>query len=106
MKELTAEVLQAVDVFVLGYFLALNTLYLSFFSIALVILAPFYFVLINSVKSFAAILTETAAWPREFVWDNYLRAWDVMNYPVAFMNSLIITVAAITGIVIFTLRGA
>jgi cellulose synthase/poly-beta-1,6-N-acetylglucosamine synthase-like glycosyltransferase len=38
MKELTAQVLQAVDVFVLGYFLALNALYLSFFSIALVIL--------------------------------------------------------------------
>lgn len=75
-------------------------------AIALVILAPFYFVLINSVKSFAAILTETAAWPREFVWDNYLRAWDVMNYPVAFMNSLIITVAAITGIVILAAMAA
>lgn len=88
------------------YSLRLLLLELLAAAIALIILAPFYFVLVNSVKSFAAVLTETAAWPRDFVWENYTRAWEVMNYPFAFMNSLVVTLSAIAGIVILSAMAA
>ena len=50
-------------------------------------------------------MTETAAWPRDFVWELYARL-EVMNYPFAFMNSLVVTLSAIAGIVILSAMAA
>jgi raffinose/stachyose/melibiose transport system permease protein len=74
--------------------------------ITLLYLIPFYFVLVNSVKSFAAILTDTSGWPKVWMWKNYSRAWDIMHYPNAFMNSLIVTVLSILGIIILSSMSA
>ena len=56
--------------------------------IGLIFLIPFYFVLVNSVKPFAAILIDAAAWPEEFMFSNYAKVWEVINFPRAFWNSL------------------
>ena len=74
--------------------------------IGILFLIPFYFVLINSVKGFAEILLDAAAWPKEFLFSNYKKVWDIINFPRAFWNSLIITIASNIGIVIITSMAA
>lgn len=60
--------------------------------VALIFLAPFYFLLVNSVKSLGDIMVDAANWPSVFHWDNYSKAWEMTRFPEAFTNSLIITV--------------
>ena len=60
--------------------------------IALIFLAPFYFLLVNSVKSLCDIMINAANWPSTFNWDNYSKAWEATRFPQALGNSLIITI--------------
>ncbi|MBJ9990041.1 carbohydrate ABC transporter permease [Paenibacillus sp. S28] len=60
--------------------------------LALVFLVPFYFLLVNSVKSFGDILTNSAGWPHAFLWNNYAQAWKITAFPKVFGNSLLIAV--------------
>ncbi|UHA75027.1 carbohydrate ABC transporter permease [Paenibacillus sp. 481] len=62
--------------------------------LGLLFLVPFYFLLVNSVKSFGDLLSNSASWPEVFVWENYKRAWEITKFPQAFMNSLFITVVS------------
>ncbi|MBP1896843.1 raffinose/stachyose/melibiose transport system permease protein [Paenibacillus lactis] len=62
------------------------------FIIAIIFLAPFYFLLVNSVKSLGDIMVNAANWPSMFHWDNYSKAWELTRFPEAFTNSLVITV--------------
>jgi raffinose/stachyose/melibiose transport system permease protein len=74
--------------------------------LGLIFLIPFYFVFINSVKPFAAILIDAAAWPKEFMFSNYAKVWEIINFPRAFWNSLVITVASNIGLVIISSMAA
>jgi raffinose/stachyose/melibiose transport system permease protein len=69
--------------------------------LGLIFLVPFYYVVSNSLKSFAEILTNTSALPSSLQWSNYVEAFEKMNYVKVFSNSLIITVASNVVIVIF-----
>ncbi|MNU80159.1 L-arabinose transport system permease protein AraQ [compost metagenome] len=60
--------------------------------LGLVFLVPFYFLLVNSVKEFGEILTNSAGWPEAYKWSNYTEAWTKTTFPQAFGNSLIITI--------------
>lgn len=60
--------------------------------IAVIFLAPFYFLLVNSVKSLGDIMVDAANWPTAFHFDNYSKAWEMTRFPEAFVNSVIITV--------------
>jgi raffinose/stachyose/melibiose transport system permease protein len=75
-------------------------------TIAILFLIPFYFVLVNSLKSFAEILIDAAALPKEFLYSNYVKVWNILDFPKVFMNSLIITVSSVTGIVIISSMAA
>ncbi|MEG9299058.1 carbohydrate ABC transporter permease [Mangrovibacillus sp. Mu-81] len=75
-------------------------------ALGILFLIPFYFVFINSVKPFAAILIDAAAWPEEFMFSNYAKVWEIINFPRAFWNSLIITVASNIGLVIISSMAA
>lgn len=61
---------------------------------ALVFLVPFYFLIVNSLKSFGEILTDAAGWPAAFQWSNYAEAWNKTSFPKAFGNSLLVTAAS------------
>ncbi|EWG12353.1 carbohydrate ABC transporter permease [Cytobacillus firmus] len=74
--------------------------------LGIIFLIPFYFVLINSVKGFADILIDAAAWPQEFLFSNYMKVWDIINFPRAFWNSLIITVISNIGLVVISSMAA
>ncbi|MFX3636610.1 MAG: carbohydrate ABC transporter permease [Candidatus Pristimantibacillus sp.] len=62
--------------------------------VALLFLVPFYFLFVNSVKTFADLLTNAASLPQSFEWANYSRAFDITKFPTAFMNSVVITVVS------------
>ncbi|MDQ0049168.1 raffinose/stachyose/melibiose transport system permease protein [Paenibacillus polymyxa] len=62
--------------------------------VALLFLVPFYFLFVNSVKSFGDLLTDSASWPQTFVWSNYARAWSITRFPEALWNSFVVTVVS------------
>lgn len=72
----------------------------------LAFLVPFYFLLVNSVKSFGDLLSNAASWPVSFEWENYRKAWEMTQFPQAFGNSLLVTVAGILLIGLFSAMAA
>ena len=74
--------------------------------IALVFLVPFYFVVVNSVKGFGDLMRNAAGWPEAFRWDNYTKVWDIMQFPMAFMNSFVITFLANAGLIVISAMAA
>lgn len=74
--------------------------------VALIFLVPFYFLFVNSLKSFADLLTNAASWPTAFEWNNYVRAWNITKFPTAFTNSLIITVISNVLLALFSAMAA
>jgi raffinose/stachyose/melibiose transport system permease protein len=62
--------------------------------IGLLFLVPFYFLLVNSVKTFGEILTNSAALPSALHFSNYAAAWESINFPSAFGNSLLVTIVS------------
>lgn len=74
--------------------------------VAILFLAPFYFLFANSVKPFGDIMSNSASWPTEFLWSNYAKAWELTRFPEAFTNSLIITVISVLLMALFSAMGA
>lgn len=68
----------------------------------LVFASPFYFLVINSFKSLADISRNVAAFPNPFVFTNFSRAWVRMDFPRALMNSLIVTISSLVGVILFS----
>jgi raffinose/stachyose/melibiose transport system permease protein len=69
--------------------------------LGLLFLVPFYYVLSNSLKPFAEILTNTSALPKVFQFQNYANAFEKLDFLKVFTNSLIITIASNIVLVIF-----
>lgn len=61
---------------------------------ALLFLVPFYFLFVNSVKTFGNLLTDSAGLPVTLEWTNYSRAWTITKFPSALLNSFIVTVVS------------
>jgi raffinose/stachyose/melibiose transport system permease protein len=68
-------------------------------AIALIFLAPFYFVIANSVKPFGAIVANAASFPETLHVQNYVTAWEDVRFPVVLMNSVIVSTFSIGGMV-------
>ncbi|PLS14801.1 sugar ABC transporter permease [Bacillus sp. M6-12] len=69
--------------------------------LGLLFLVPFYYVVSNSLKTFAEILTNTSALPEVFQFQNYVNAFEKLNYLKVFTNSLLITVISNVVLVVF-----
>ncbi|MFC5407018.1 carbohydrate ABC transporter permease [Cohnella soli] len=70
--------------------------------IGLLFLAPFYFLVSNSFKSFREILIDAASWPKDFTLDNFKNAWEVIDFPKVALHSFMITVLSVFFIVLFS----
>jgi raffinose/stachyose/melibiose transport system permease protein len=70
--------------------------------LAALFLVPFYFVVVNSMKTFGELVTNSANLPHSFYFDNYMKAWKIMKFPSAFLNSLLVTVFANIGLVLIS----
>ncbi|WP_425496003.1 carbohydrate ABC transporter permease [Paenibacillus lemnae] len=73
---------------------------------ALIFLSPFYFLLVNSVKTLGDIMVNAADWPAQFHWSNYSNAWKMTRFPEALTNSLIITIISNLLIALFSAMAA
>ncbi len=69
-------------------------------AVALVFLAPFYFVIANSVKPFGEIIQNAASFPETFHYQNYIRAWEQVRFAQVLMNSVIVSTFSIAGMVL------
>ncbi|MBT2654901.1 carbohydrate ABC transporter permease [Bacillus sp. ISL-18] len=69
--------------------------------LGLVFLVPFYYLISNSLKPFAEILTNTSALPKTLMLDNYVNAFEKLNYLKVFTNSVIITAISNVVLVVF-----
>ncbi len=74
--------------------------------LAMIFLVPFYFVIVNSMKSYADLVIDTASLPKSFYLDNYIKVWEIMKFPKMFINSLIITVGSNIGLVFISSMAA
>lgn len=75
-------------------------------AIALLFLAPFYFVVANSLKSFAELLVNAASLPKSLNLENYVKAWKVLRFATTLKNSVLITVFGNIGLVLVASMGA
>ena len=60
---------------------------------------PFYYLIINSFKSLREISTNTSAMPKKWLWGNYQKAFQAINYPRILWNTLELTIVANIGTV-------
>ena len=67
----------------------------------IVFLLPFIMIFYNSLKSYSEIMTDVLALPKKISWENYLNALKLMKYPRVFLNTFIVTILGIAGIVLF-----
>lgn len=74
--------------------------------LAILFLVPFYFVIVNSMKTFGDLLVNSANLPKSLNFDNYVKAWNIMKFPKVFMNSLWITVISNVGLVVISSMAA
>lgn len=70
--------------------------------VAVFTLFPIYIMVINSFKGRAQIFTDTMGLPKPLDFSYYITAIERMNFGKAFLNSLIVTIASIALIIIFS----
>ena len=69
---------------------------------ALFTLFPILLAIVNSGKTQGEILTNILAFPTAFKWENYVIAFQKINFLRSFFNTLIVVVIGCTGIVVFS----
>lgn len=74
--------------------------------LGLLFLVPFYFVIVNSLKTFGELLTDPTSLPAALQWSNYSNAWRIMKFPTVLTNSLVITVLANLAITLISAMAA
>lgn len=63
---------------------------------------PFVLVFLNAFKGKYDILADPLAWPKAATWDNFQQAMEKMNFFRSLTNSIIITVASVSILIIFS----
>ena len=69
-------------------------------ALALVYVYPLILVVINSLKTFAQIMTNVIALPSHLEWENFANAFTLMRYPNLFFNTLVVTCMGTAGVVL------
>ena len=62
---------------------------------------PFVLVIINSFKDRISVIRDPMALPTSIQFDNFVQAYNTMNFTTAFLNSLLITVSALVVQILF-----
>lgn len=74
---------------------------------ALVIILPFYWMLITSLKTDTEIrATQQTFWPQEVMWSNYADCLGRFNFPLYLCNTLIVGIISTIGTLITTIFAA
>ncbi|TLS51635.1 carbohydrate ABC transporter permease [Paenibacillus antri] len=64
-------------------------------------LFPIYMALLNSVKTEGEMLTNVLSWPSRLELLNYADAYEKIDFPQSFKNTIVVTVIGVAGIVLF-----
>ena len=67
--------------------------------LALIVLTPIYYLIVTTFKSGAEAALHPMSLPSSFDFSRYVQAFQDMQYPRAFKNTLLITVGAVVGII-------
>lgn len=69
--------------------------YLFLIAVAVVVLFPFYWMIISSLKSLAEYrLNVPTFWPKQIMWSNYSEAFTAANLSILFKNTVIVGVVS------------
>lgn len=78
-----------------AHFFGQAGIYLFLIVMALIVLFPFYWMIISSLKSLPEYKeTIPTFWPRQIIWQNYANAFTTANLGVLFKNTLIVGVVS------------
>ncbi len=69
-------------------------------------LLPFYAMTVLSIKTPAQALMSPMSLPKNFEIVNFIKAWNMTNFPKVFFNTLYITVISVILIIVFTGMGS
>ena len=78
-----------------------NALSFGFLLLLIFVLLPFGLIVLNSFKTLLEIAQNILGLPASFSLDNYFRAWEILDYPHAFLNTLIVTILGNAGLIVF-----
>lgn len=67
---------------------------------AFVFFYPVIFVILNAFKPDAQITIDPMGLPKALYLDNFIRAWTAMEFPRVFLNTLVVTVFGLVGIIL------
>jgi raffinose/stachyose/melibiose transport system permease protein len=70
--------------------------------ISLLYLYPLILVIINSMKTFKEVMTDVISLPASLNLDNYVKAFQMMQYPSLFLNTAIVTAIGVGGVVLLS----
>lgn len=70
--------------------------------IAILYLYPLFLVIINSFKTFSEITSNVISLPSSLSFDNFVKAFTIMQYPRYFLNTFIATSIGVTGVVVLS----
>lgn len=70
--------------------------------LALLFLFPLYITFVNGFKTYNEVVTSTVALPKAAQFQNFAVVWRQIRFPGVFMNSLIITVVSVGGILLIS----
>lgn len=84
------------------------TKFILLLTVLFAFIAPFFLVIINSFKTKREIIENPLRLfePGGPIFENYTNAWESMEFPKAFCNSLIITLASVLFIILFSSMAA
>lgn len=74
--------------------------------LALIWLAPFYLMIVNSLKTKREIFEDTLKPPSTVTFENYVQAFSELDFIKTFANSVLITVLSVVIIIIFSFMAA
>lgn len=71
-------------------------------ALGLLFLSPFYIILINAFKTKKELFQSTLSFPKEWTFNNFVEAFDRLDFLKTLGTSLLITVCSIALIILFT----
>lgn len=74
--------------------------YLIFLCVFIIVVYPLFWMFYSSLKPQWAIFQNVFALPTELYIDNYVEAWNTGNFGLYFLNSVIVTVPSVLGILV------
>lgn len=73
---------------------------------AVMVVFPFLWMIMTSLKSDREILTDPFGWPAELQWSNFERAWTTANIGTYFFNTIIVMAMSLTGTLLVSAMAA